>query len=180
MISSAIYARYARALSDVALETGEDQAIGRELGIYKAIFEAVPDVLEAFHSPAVAHDAKEKMLTDLMALYPVGRTTENFLRVLVGHYRIRYFREIADAYVKTVEERHGIVSARVVSATPLDEGSLTRLREALAKTTGKSVRLDVRADPELLGGVIVQVGSTVYDGSVRSQLAELRGQLTGR
>lgn len=180
MISTAMYARYARALADVALETGEDETVRRELGTYSEIFEAVPDLPDAFHSPAIPREAKEKILAELMARYPVSRTTGNFLRILVAHYRIRYFREIVDSYVRTVEERRGIVSARVCAAAPLAESQLVSLREALAKVTGRSVRLDVQENPELLGGVVVQMGSTVYDGSLRRQLAELREQLSGR
>jgi F-type H+-transporting ATPase subunit delta len=137
----------------------------------------VPDLLETFHNPAIPKEAKHKILADLLARYPVSQTTNNFLRLLLDHNRIRYFHEIFALFTKTVNERNGIVTAHVASASPLSEADQSRLREGLAGITGKSVLLDLRTDLTLLGGVVVRVGSTVYDGSVRSQLAEVRRRL---
>jgi F-type H+-transporting ATPase subunit delta len=177
MISSAVFARYARSLVDVVLENHEEADVAAQLSTYRAIFKAVPDVLEAFHSPAVPRESKEKLLASLTAKYPAGRTTANFLRILLDHNRIRYFEEIYLAYVRAVNDRKGDVAARVTAAHDLSAEAVSRLREALAAATGRTVTLEVRTDAGLLGGLVVHVGSTVYDGSVRSQLEEMKRRL---
>lgn len=177
MISTAIFARYARALADVVLEKGEDAVVGRDLDTYREIFRRVPALLESFDSPAVPHEAKGKVLSELLTRYPVSPTTHNFLRILLDHHRIRYFAEICDHYLKTVNERKGIIAAQVISAAPLGEDELSALRESLTRATGNQVTMSVNTDPDLLAGVIVQIGSTLYDGSVRTQLDEIRRRL---
>ncbi len=177
MISSAVFARYGRALADVALAAGEDADVRRDLQIYREVFRLVPALLEALDSPAVQKEAKDRVLSELLSRYPVCRTVNNFLRILLDYHRIRYFGEICDVYVKTVNERKGIVAARVLSATPIAERDVAALRKSLAKATGNEVILSVETDPALMAGVIVQIGSTVYDGSIRTQLEEMRRRL---
>jgi len=177
MISSAVFGRYARSLSDVVVERNEEPAVTSDLATYREIFRAVPDLLEAFDSPAVPKDLKENLLSSLIGKYPVSRTTANFLRILVDNYRIRFFEEIHAAYIRNVNERKGIVAAQVTAAHKLSEGELAKLRAALPTAIGTNVTLDVRTDAGLLGGLVVQVGSTVYDGSIRSQLDEMRRRL---
>ena len=177
MISIAVLGRYARSLADVAFESNEVDSVAVDLATYREIFRAVPDLLSAFDSPAIARDTKERVLSELLSRYPVRKTAENFLRVLLQHNRIRYFDQIFDGYVKTVDERRGVVTAMVIAASPLTGGQLAGLRKSLSQATGKTVKLDVKMNPDLLGGLVVQVGSTVYDGSIRKQLAEMRRHL---
>ncbi len=177
MIPLAIIGRYGRSLADVVLQSGEEKAVTEELLMYADIFQAVPDLLLAFDSPAVPRDSKEKILSELMSKYPVSITTANFLKVLLSHNRIRFFKEILDLYLKTVNERKGIVTAQVSAAAPISEDNLSRLRSMLSEVTGKTVTLSVRTDSSLLGGIVIQIGSTVYDGSIRTQLTELKQRL---
>jgi F-type H+-transporting ATPase subunit delta len=179
MISSAVLVRYARAFADIALETGQEDQVLSDLETYEEIFKAVPDLLPAFDSPAIPREAKEKLLSELLTRYPVCRITANFLRVLLSHHRLRYFLEICGRYILIVNERKGIVFAQVRSATPLSDGDLAVLRESLSRATGKSITVEVRTEPELLGGLIVQIGSIVYDGSIRTQLNEMKRCLAG-
>jgi F-type H+-transporting ATPase subunit delta len=177
MIPMSVLGRYARSLADVAFELHDVEGVGRDLATYREIFLAAPEVLPALDSPAVAKDAKEKVLSELLSRYPVRSVMGNFLRLLLQHNRILYFDQIYQIYIKTVDERKGIVGARVTAATPLSERELTSLREALSKATGKIIRLDVHIDSDLLGGLAVQIGSTVYDGTIRKQLAEMKKYL---
>ncbi len=178
MISMAVLGRYARSLADVAFETHEEDAVGRDLTIYREIFQSVPELLEAFHSPAVPRDAKANVLAELLSRYPVRKTSENFLRLLLAHNRIRFFEQVYQSYLKTVDERKGVLTAKVATAAPLSAADLASLSERLSQATGRTVRLDVNTDPDLLGGIVVQVESTVYDGSVSKQLAEMRRHLS--
>ncbi len=177
MISTAIFARYARALADVTLAGGDERVVGKDLETYREIFRQVPGVLEFFDNPAVQRETKEKVLSALMERYQVGQTTRNFMKTLLAHHRIRYFNEICDFYIKTVNERKGIVAATVTTAGDLGEPELAALLRSLSRATGSQVTLSVQTDSALLGGVIVQIGSTVYDGSIRTQLDEMRRRL---
>ncbi len=178
MISSAILGRYARSLAEIAFEENIEPTVTGDLSTYSEIFRAVPDLLEVFHSPAVPREAKEKLLEEVMALYPVNSVTSNFLRVLLQHNRIRYFEQIRDSYLKFVDERNGVVSAQVTAAAPLSEAELKELAGRLGEITGKIVNVVLRTDSNLLGGIVVQVGSTIFDGSIRTQLAEIKRHLT--
>jgi F-type H+-transporting ATPase subunit delta len=177
MIPSAVFARYARALADVTLEKNEDAAVLKDLSTYREIFRQVPALLDALDSPAIPRESKENVLSELLVRYPVIQSTSNFLRILLRHHRIRYFEDICDLYQRTLNERRGIIAARVTSAVPLSEEDVSALRTSLAGATGRQSVLTMQTDPELLAGVVVQIGSTVYDGSIRTQLDEMRRRL---
>jgi F-type H+-transporting ATPase subunit delta len=177
VIPSAILGRYARSLADVVYEKDLEPDVTRDLKTYSEIFQAVPDLLETFHTPAVPRDVKEKLLGEVMVQYPLHVITSNFLRILLRHNRIRFFQQIFEGYLKSVNERKGILSARVTTVQPLSQQEIERLGKSLAEITGKQVNMELQTDADLLGGVIVQVGSTVYDGSIRTQLAEMRRRL---
>ncbi len=178
MIPSAILGRYARSLAEVAFEENLEKPVTEDLKTYNEIFSAVPDLLEVFHTPAIPRDSKEKLLAELMARYPVNPITSNFLRILLQHNRIRYFPQIVDGYLKSVNERKGIVTARVTAAVPLSQKALKSLEAKLAGITGKVTNIELSTDASLLGGVVVQIGSTIFDGSIRTQLSEMRRRLT--
>jgi F-type H+-transporting ATPase subunit delta len=180
VIPSAILGRYAKSLAEVVFEENIEQAVTQNLALYNEIFQTVPDLLEAFHSPAVPREAKEKILGELMAQYPVHPVTSNFLRILLQHNRIRFFREIRDGYLNSVNEKKGIVSARVTAAVPLSPEEQKKLADRLTGITGKFVHIQLQTDANLLGGIIVQMGSTIFDGSIRTQLDEMRRRLAGK
>jgi F-type H+-transporting ATPase subunit delta len=179
MIPSAVLARYARALADVAFEQKFEPVVTADIGTYREIFRSVPELLHAFDNPAIPRDAKKGVLAGLISLYPAHALTGNFLQTLLEHHRIRYFDEVAVLYGRTVNERKGIVSARVVTAAPLLERDQAVLRNSLRSLTGREVDMAIQTDTELVGGIVVQMGSTVYDGSVRRQLAEMRERMKG-
>jgi F-type H+-transporting ATPase subunit delta len=133
VISSAILGRYARSLAEVVLEENVESKVTEDLAMYSEIFLAVPALLDVFHSPAVPHDGKEKLLNELMARYPVSAVASNFLRILLRHNRIRYFENIRESYLKSINERKGIVSARVTSAVPLSRQELKTLEVRLSE-----------------------------------------------
>ncbi len=178
MIPSSLYASYSRALADVALEKGSEPAVTKDLTVYRQIFLEVPEVGAALHNPAIPKAAKERVLSALMGMYPVDSTTGNFMRVLLDHNRFAYFGEIVDFYFRTLDERNGIVPALATVASPLTEAQAEGLRKDISEVTGHRVKLEVRPDPGLIGGVVLQLGSTVYDGSIRKQLENIRQRLT--
>jgi F-type H+-transporting ATPase subunit delta len=177
VIPSVILRRYARSLAEVVFEREVEQKVTEDLATYNEIFRAVPELLEVFDNPAVPRDSKEKLLGALMTRYPVLPVTSNFLRTLLRHNRIRYFEQIRDSYLKSVNETKGIVSARVTAAVPLSDDELKTLADRLAGITGKRVNVELTTDASLMGGIVVQMGSTIFDGSIRTQLAEIKRRL---
>ncbi len=178
MISSAVLGRYAKSLAEVVFEENIESEATGDLETYQEIFRAVPDLLDAFHSPAIPREAKGKLLTELMSRYPVHPITSNFLRVLLKHNRMVCFSQIFQSYRKAVNERKGIVSAIVSTASPLSPPEAESLAGKLAALTGKLVNIEMRTDAGLLGGAVVQIGSTVFDGSIRAQLDAVKRRLS--
>jgi F-type H+-transporting ATPase subunit delta len=177
VIPSAILGRYARSLAEVVFEQNLEQIVTEDLRTYHEIFRVVPDLLEVFHSPGVPREAKVKLLDDLMVLHPANLITSNFLRILLQHNRIRYFHQIYESYLASVNDHKGIVSAKISTATPLALPELQNLRERLAGLTGKIVNIEPQTNPALLGGIVVQIGDTIFDGSIQAQLSEMRRRL---
>jgi len=178
VISSAILGRYARSLADVVFKENLEEKVIADLQTFREVFGAVPDTLEIFHSPAVTRESKEKLLAELIARYPVNQISSNFLHILLEHNRIRYFSQIFEGFLKTVDDRKGVVSAKVTAAAPLSPQDLKMLEARLSQFTGKVVNVESQTDKGLLGGVVVQIGSTVFDGSIRTQLAEVKRRLS--
>ncbi len=178
MISSAVLDRYAKSLADVVFEENLEQEVTGNLETYNEIFQSVPNVLEVFYNPAIPNDAKEKLLSGLTAQYPVHPVASNFLRILLQHNRIFYFAPIFKSYLKAVNNRKGIVTAIVSTASPLSQQKLNSLAENLAGFTGKIINMELKTDSSLLGGIVVQVGSTVFDGSIKTQLDAVKRRLS--
>jgi F-type H+-transporting ATPase subunit delta len=177
VISSAILGRYARSLADVAFEDKVEDKIVQDLRLFDEVFRTVPAVLDVLDSPAVAGEAKGNLLAELMKQYPVNPITANFLLILLQHNRIRHFSQILDAFLSSVNERKGIVAAQVTTAIALTPEELKRIEERLSKITGKHVNIESQIDGDILGGIVVQMGSTVFDGSIRTQLADMKRRL---
>jgi F-type H+-transporting ATPase subunit delta len=171
--------RYATALADVVVNSGEIETVKSELKAWEQLMTANPDLENAFRNPAIAHAKKEKVLEGLLAKSKPSRTTANFLRVLLSNSRLTELGHINDRFESVLEERSGSVIAEVTSARDLADAQRNELKANLAKITGKQVKLSFNVDPDLIGGVVTRIGSTVYDGSVKTQLENLKEELIG-
>lgn len=169
--------RYATALADVVVKTGETSSVREELKTWEEMISSNADLNNAFSNPSIAHQKKEGVLEALLARSTPSKTTANFLRVLLKNSRISDLAEINDKLDSVLQDRSGLVNGRVTSAHELSEADKAELKANLQKVTGKNVNLRFDIDPELIGGVVTRIGSTVYDGSVRTQLENLREQL---
>jgi F-type H+-transporting ATPase subunit delta len=169
--------RYGTALADVVLKTGEVSTVSSELKAWEEMLASSDDLRSALANPAIAHLDKEKVLESLIAKSNPSRTTANFLRVLLRNNRLTDLREINDKFASVLEERSGHVAAEVISARELSADEKGELKANLEKLTGKQVQLNFGIDETIIGGVVTRVGSTVYDGSVRTQLENLKEQL---
>lgn len=171
--------RYASALADVVVKTGETETVKNELKMWEQMIAGNANLQTAFRNPAIAHMSKEKVLEGLLAKSKPSKTTSNFLRVLLRNGRLTELAEINERFAAVIEERSGSVAAEVISARELADAQRNELRTNLEKLTGKQVKLAFTIDPTLIGGVVTRVGSTVYDGSVRTQLENLKQELIG-
>jgi F-type H+-transporting ATPase subunit delta len=169
--------RYGTALADVVLKTGETQTVSSELKSWEEMLASSSDLRSALANPAIAHLDKAKVLESLIAKTNPSKTTANFLRVLQRNSRLTELSEINEKFAAVLEERSGHVAAEVTSARELSADQKGELKSNLEKLTGKQVQLNFGIDENIIGGVVTRVGSTVYDGSVRTQLENLKEQL---
>ena len=169
--------RYGAALADVVTRSGEAETVKSELRSWEMLLSSSSELTEVFGNPAIPHMNKEGVLEQLIKRAQPGRTTANFLRVLLRNSRLTELSEIIKRFEAELEERGGNVVAKVTAARELSEGEKAELLVSLAKVTGKKVRPTYHVDRDLIGGIVTQIGSTVYDGSVRTQLENLRQEL---
>jgi F-type H+-transporting ATPase subunit delta len=171
--------RYGTALADVAIARREEKEVQQELDQWAAMIEANPQLKEVFANPTIVYDHKRKVLEDLIARTGVRQTTGSFLRVLLQNQRLSQLRDIAVRYGQVLDERGGVVAAHVTTARPMPEDLKASLRETLAAATGRRVRLSFTTDESIIGGLVAQIGSTIFDGSVQNQLERLAADMAG-
>jgi F-type H+-transporting ATPase subunit delta len=170
--------RYAGALADIVIKTGETEPVKNELKTWEEMMTSNSELLDAFRNPSIAHASKEKVLESLIEKTKPSKTTANFLRVLLRNSRLTEISRINERFASVLDERGGVITAEVTSSRPLSDSEKADLQANLAKLTGgRQVNLNFIIDEQIIGGVITRVGSTVYDGSVRTQLEELRNEL---
>jgi len=180
MTSSAIASRYANALVDVV--TGPkaamdpEQAAG-ELRAFAGALSESAELHSALTSPAVPPGRKRAVVGRIADVLGLSRVTRNFLFVLIDHRRIAALRAIGEQFEVLVDERLGFTRADIRSAQEMPEPQRAALVKELERLTGKRVRPQFAVDGGLIGGAVARIGSTLYDGSVRSQLENLGRRL---
>jgi F-type H+-transporting ATPase subunit delta len=182
-MASAVASRYARALVDVVLAPGSALSPEDAVTQLRAVALMVAQSAElrtALLTPAIQASRKRAVIAKLLDGMSASHRIRNFLFVIIDHRRIGILNEIQEAFEVLLDERLGFVRAEVTSATALDEKRSADLESELARLTGKRMRLRFTVDPALIGGMTARIGSTVYDGSVRGQIQQLRRQLTGQ
>ncbi len=180
MSEQAIARRYASALIDVVSKTGDTETIKSELKTWEEMINSNVDLKSALANPSIAHAKKEGVLEGLLQRTKPSQTTANFLRVLLQNSRLGNLSDINRSFDTVMDERSGNVTGEVRSAHELNQQQRDQIRENLESVTGKRVKLDFIIDKELIGGVVARIGSTVYDGSVRTQLEKFREELMNR
>jgi F-type H+-transporting ATPase subunit delta len=182
-MASAVANRYARALVDVVMAPNSplkpEDAV-TQLRALDAIIQESQELRNALLTPAIQNSRKRAVIAKLLSETAGGSPLiRNFAYVLIDHRRITIIGEIREAFELQVDERLGFARAEVTSAAPLEGSVGAGLEAELSRLTGKRMRLRFEVDPELLGGVVARIGSTVYDGSVRGELRQLAKKLTG-
>jgi F-type H+-transporting ATPase subunit delta len=172
--------RYALALADVVTARGEARQIQEELSAWEMMMNANPVLMEVFSNPTVPYEQKRKVLTSLIERTRLRPTTSNFLQLLLKNQRLTELTEVNRRFAQVLDDRSGVVSAEVKTARIVPEAQQEALRSKLAEMTGKQVRLSFTTDEELIGGIVTRIGSTIYDGSVRTQLQQVKEKMMGR
>jgi F-type H+-transporting ATPase subunit delta len=174
---SVVAERYAAALADVAAERKNSEEVKGELQAFVDAFFSIPDLRNALKSPALNAELKRKVIAEIAAKMGIHSEVRNFIYLVVDHRRTEMLPEIQEAFREELNARLGIVEAEVTSARELSAGEKKELTSVLEKRTGKKVEARFQEDRELIGGAVVRLGSTIYDGSVRDQLDRLREKL---
>ncbi|HEX9115521.1 MAG TPA: ATP synthase F1 subunit delta [Anaerolineae bacterium] len=171
--------RYARAFADVVIDLKLDpNAVRQEMKSIIEIVNANGDLRRVWESPAVTAEQKLKVLDALVQRAGLATAVRNFLAVLIDHRRMNMLASIAHQFELELNQRLGFSDAEIVSARELDAAERQALEARVAAITGKKVRAEYKLDVKLLGGAVVRLGSTIYDGSLRGQLHRMRTQLS--
>lgn len=169
--------RYAKAIFAIAREDGTVEATGRELRALADLLREHDTLRDTLFRPLHPVAQRRAVVRAVAQRLGAGPTLQNFLAYLVDQRRLIDFEAIHAHYQRLAAEAEGRVEARVRTATPLDDEARQRLTRALAARTGREVRLRVEEDPDLIGGVVAQVGDLVFDGSLATQIRQLRANL---
>ncbi|MFP5210132.1 MAG: ATP synthase F1 subunit delta [Acidobacteriota bacterium] len=175
----AFVAHYARAFADVVASAGLDTgAIDHQLSDFLATWEASAELRTFFVNPSIPAAQKVKFLDTLNEKLGMQKQLRNLLAVLIDKGRIGQVADVAEAYRRLMQERMGIRPAEIVTARELSEEERQALVAEAGKLAGAQVAPSFKLDQSLLGGAVVRIGSTVYDGSVRGRLERLKEALT--
>jgi F-type H+-transporting ATPase subunit delta len=170
--------RYAKALFDVATQEKADLAkVNQDLASVAELVTANKDLARAAARVGVPDAARKALIEQVADALGVAPQVKKLLVLLTAKRKLVMAQDLADAFQQRLLAHQNIVRAEVTSAAPLSSEKQQALADSLSKATGKKVELSVSVDPALLGGVVARIGSTVYDGSVKTQLERMRQEL---
>lgn len=178
MVTGSLARRYARAAFSLASDQGSLDKVGADLRSLATAMKSSTELVSVLTNPAVRRSDRKKVIDALVEKIGMHATSKNLIALLLDGERLGHLEAISRELDAMIEARAGKVSAEVVSAQPLTSEQLDKITVALEKLSGKKVAVTRREDPAILGGVIAKVGDLIYDGSVRSQLRQLRDDLT--
>jgi F-type H+-transporting ATPase subunit delta len=169
--------QYATAFADIAFEQGAVEPVMKQLNEFQAMYASSAELRNFLSSPAVTREAKHRVIEKLLGRGGASKILRNFLFVILDHQRTGILPEIVAAVQEVIRKRQGIVEAHVSSAIELTSPQKAELAFTLERMTGRRLEASFSLEPGLLGGAVVRVGDTIYDGSLRTQLNELRARL---
>ena len=172
---ASVASTYARAFADVVMSArlGANGVLG---GLYRILdlLRESEDLRRVWENPAVPADQKRKLLDAIVDREDIEHHVRNLVAVLIDHRRVQFLARIVEQLKKELDARMGFAEAKITSARELGDTEKRSLEAQIEKATGKKVRAHFGLDASLLGGAVVRVGSTIYDGSVKGQLEKIR------
>jgi len=169
--------RYADALAEVAIERDQLETIDAEVRAFTELVQSNRELHDVFASPIVSNDEKRRVLMAVLERTRPGTIAANFLRTLAENGRLQYLGAVYGQFRVRINERLGIVPVEVTTAAVLGPEQRRALEQRIEQVTGKRIRVEFHTDAGLIGGVVTQIGSVVYDGSVRTQLQAFKTRL---
>lgn len=171
---------YARAFADVVFGSKLDAAKTLEqLRLLTALLRENPQLRKVWENPAIAAVQKRAVLDSIAKREALSKQVRNFVAVLIEHRRVHFFDAIVNQLGRELDARMGFAEAQITTARDLSEPEKRAIEGQVEKLTGKKVRATYMRDLAVLGGAVVRVGSTIYDGSVLGQLESIREQIAG-
>ncbi|MCF8024302.1 MAG: F0F1 ATP synthase subunit delta [Desulfobacteraceae bacterium] len=177
MRSSAIARRYAKALILIGKQDGQAEKYREEFRGFIDLFDAQPAFEQTVTNPLYDMEKRKNLLDTVLERLEISNVMKSFLVLLFKKKRFAYIRDINYHYNKLADELKGIVRAELVSAAELSPDAFEQIRQSLSKMTGRDVVLESKQDSELIGGVVTKIGDLVLDGSIRTQLKNMRESL---
>lgn len=177
MNTATIAKRYAISLVQLGAAESQIDTFRRELSRIDALFLATPEIPAAFADPAVSQQHKKELMGTIIATCGCSVLISNFLQLLVDKSRTAILSQIIHTFHTLADHHSGILRPGITTAFALDDTQLTKVREALEKTSAKRVIPQVTVDNSLLGGIVVRIGDTVYDSSIKTQLSRIQEHL---
>jgi F-type H+-transporting ATPase subunit delta len=175
---SVLSLRYAHAFASVVAASHLDTAaVERQLNDFSGTLAGSRELREVLMNPSIATEQKLKVLDAIAGRIGMFPQVRNFIAVIMGHQRLGELNEILAEYHAIADEQAGLAEAEITSAHPLNNEDRAELEGQVAKLAGGRVRATYHQDATLLGGAVVRIGSTVYDGSIRGQLQQLKQKL---
>jgi F-type H+-transporting ATPase subunit delta len=174
---SAISKRYARALAGIGAEKQQVELYGEELGRVRSAFSTEAYLRLILESPTFPLAKKSAILDELTSYLQLSAGMKDFLKLLLEKDRLQYLAQIDNDFRTLADEMSGVMRATIHSATALVKGQLEAIRTGLEKQTGKKVELKVDLKPELIGGIQVEIGGKLFDGSLTTQLQRIEDTL---
>ncbi|MCC6942113.1 MAG: F0F1 ATP synthase subunit delta [Novosphingobium sp. 32-60-15] len=172
-ITASLSGRYASALFDLANEQGLVATVEGDLENVGAALRESADLTGLIHNPQVSREAAAAAVNGVAGLLGLSALTKNFLGVLAGNRRLSALPDVIRAFAQIAAAHRGEATAEVTSAHPLDDAQLAALTEKLKVREGKDIKLKTNVDPEILGGLVVKIGSQMIDSSIRTRLNSL-------
>jgi F-type H+-transporting ATPase subunit delta len=178
-ITASLQGRYASALFDLASEGGVVTSVEGDLDLLDQALRETPDLVALIRNPEISRDAAARAIGAVGEVLGLQGLTKNFLGVLAANRRLSVLPQVIAAFHAIAAAARGEVNAEVASAHPLDDGQIEALRQKLSAREGRNVKLRARVDPDLLGGLVVTVGSKRIDSSIRTRLNMLAQAMRG-
>jgi F-type H+-transporting ATPase subunit delta len=177
MKNLAIARRYAKALLLIGKEDGQTEQYRQELERVANLMIEQKTLADAISNPQYNAEERKRVFEGILGKLDLSKVMSAFLMLLFDKGRVAFLVSINDFFQKLADELKGVASASLVSATELSAETIEKIRSALSKKTGKQVVLEVQQDPGLIGGIVTKIGDLVLDGSIKTQLLNMRESL---
>jgi F-type H+-transporting ATPase subunit delta len=172
--------QYAAALAEIALEQGATEPVLHQLADFGRAYDESAELRNFLGNPAVNREAKHGVIEKLVARMGASKIIRNFLFVVVDNQRTQQLPQMIETFQEVIRQRQGVAEAEVESAMELNATQKTQLLQTLEKMTGKTIQAKYSLDPTLLGGAVVRIGDTIYDGSLKNRLNQMRMRLAAQ